>query len=81
MVISAVWLEKEALIKRLDAEIDGERDDQAALSHEAREKAEAEVMGDLLDIERHEAALAFAAWQHGLACDIAAIAARSRCSI
>jgi hypothetical protein len=51
------WLQKEALIKRLDAEIDAEADDDAALTHEARQQREAEVQGDLLDIERQEAAL------------------------
>ncbi len=46
------WLHKSALIAALDREIGTESDDPASLSHEAREKAEAEVMGDLLDIER-----------------------------
>ena len=55
------WLHKDALIKRLDAEIDAEADDKAALTHEARQKAEAEVMGDLLSVERDEAALTWRA--------------------
>jgi len=55
-----VWLHQDFLIKRLDAEIDTEADDKAALSHEARQKAEAEVMGDLLSIERDESSLV---WQ------------------
>jgi len=38
----------------------GEADDKAALSHEARQKAEAEVMGDRLTVERDEGALV---WQ------------------
>jgi hypothetical protein len=63
------WLHRDAMIAKLDAEISTEADDGAALSHEARQKAEAEVMGDLLDIERQEAALVFAAWEHGLACE------------
>ena len=41
------WLHRDALIAALDREIDTEADDKAALSHEARQKAEAEVMGDL----------------------------------
>ena len=45
------------------------RGDAGALSHEAREKAEAEVMGDLLAVEREEAAFVFAAWENGLACE------------
>jgi hypothetical protein len=55
------WTFKEVLISKLAAEIDGEADDAAALSHEAREKAEAELMADLLDIERQEAALVWRA--------------------
>jgi hypothetical protein len=75
-VALVAWLHKDALIKRLDAEIDTESDDSASLSHEAREKAEAETMGDLLDIERQEAALVFAAWEH----DLVACEHRSDCS-
>ena len=45
-----------ALLARLDALISEEADDPAALTHEARQKAEAEVMGDLLAVERDEAA-------------------------
>jgi hypothetical protein len=54
------WLHRDALIKALDREIDTEADDGASLTHEARQKAEAEVMGDLLAVERDEAALT---WQ------------------
>jgi hypothetical protein len=60
------WLHKEALIKRLDAEIDAEADDKAALSHEARQQQEAEVMGDLLAIERDESALVWRAMEERL---------------
>jgi hypothetical protein len=60
------WMFKDALVKRLDAEIDAEADDKAAMSHEARQKAEAEVMGDLLDIERQEAAFVWQAMAQGL---------------
>ncbi len=48
------WLHKDALIAALDREIASEADDKAALTHEARQKAEAEVMGDLLAVERDE---------------------------
>jgi hypothetical protein len=48
------WLHKDALVKRLAAEIDSEADDGAAMSHEARQIAEAEIAGDLLDAERQE---------------------------
>jgi hypothetical protein len=64
-----IWLHAEAIIKRLDAEIDAEADDKAALSHEARQKAEAEVQGDLLAIERDECALVWQAQAQGLPCE------------
>ena len=58
-----------ALIAVLDAQIDAEKDDPAALSHEAREKAEAEVQGDLLAVERDECALVWSAQQSLLPCE------------
>jgi hypothetical protein len=63
------WLHRDTLIKRLDAEIDTEADDAAALSHEARQKAEAEVMGDLLAVERDECALVWQAQAQNLPCE------------
>jgi hypothetical protein len=63
------WLHKDALIAALDREIDAESDDKAALSHEARQKAEAEVMGDLLAVERDESALVWQAQAQGLPCE------------
>jgi hypothetical protein len=60
------WLHRDALIKKLDAEIDAEADDAAALTHEARQKAEAEVMGDLLAVERAESALVWRAMDERL---------------
>jgi hypothetical protein len=60
------WLHRDTLIKRLDAEIDTESDDASALSHETRAQAEAETMGDMLDIERQEAALTWEAQAQGL---------------
>jgi hypothetical protein len=61
-----VWLHKDALIRRLDVEIDAEADDKAALTLEARQKAEAEVMGDLLAVERDEAVLVWQAQSQNL---------------
>jgi hypothetical protein len=60
------WLHKDALIARLDAEIDAESDDAAALTHEARQQQEAEVMGDLLAVERDESALVWRAMDERL---------------
>ena len=57
------WVIKDALVKRLDAKIAAEADDPAALSHEARQQREAEVQGDLLAVERDEAALVWQAQQ------------------
>ena len=60
------WINLEALLKRLDAEIDSEADDKNALSHDERQKREAVVLGDLLAVERDEAALVWAAQAQGL---------------
>lgn len=51
------WLHKDALIKKLDALVASEADDEAALTHEARREREAELLGDLLEQERIEAAV------------------------
>jgi hypothetical protein len=51
------WTFKDALISRLDAEINAEADDKSALSHEEREKRAAVVQSDLLDLERQECQL------------------------
>ena len=60
---------RDALIERLDAEIDAEADDKSALSHADRQKREAEVLSDLLDIERQEASLVWSAQAQGLPCE------------
>jgi hypothetical protein len=60
------WAFKDQLIKRLDAEIDSEKDDPNALTIEERQKRAALVMGDLRVIERQEAALMFKGWSEGL---------------
>ena len=54
------WLHKDALIKRLDAEIDAEADDKNALSPEMREQRAAAVQLDLLAAERSESAAVWA---------------------
>jgi hypothetical protein len=54
------------MLQRLDAMIDAESDDGAALSHEERERREAEVLADLLEVERTESALVWAALAQGL---------------
>ncbi|WP_354209566.1 MULTISPECIES: hypothetical protein [unclassified Bradyrhizobium] len=65
-VALVAWLHKDALIAALDREIASEADDKAALSHEARQKAEAEVQGDLLAVERDESWLVWSAQGAGL---------------
>jgi hypothetical protein len=60
------WLHKDALIAALEREIDSESDDKNALGHAEREKREAEVMGDLLAVERAECALVFSAQAQNL---------------
>jgi hypothetical protein len=61
-----VWLHRDALLAKLDAEIDTEGDDRVALSHEQRQQREAEVQGDLLEIERQEATLTWLAMAQNL---------------
>jgi hypothetical protein len=63
------WLFKDQLIAALDAEIAAEADDAAALTHEARQKAEAEAMSDLLAAEFSEAELVWRGQSEGLLCE------------
>jgi hypothetical protein len=60
------WLHKDELIAALDHEIDAEADDAAALTHEQRQQQAAEVALDLLEIERSESELVWAAQSQGL---------------
>jgi hypothetical protein len=60
------WLHRDALIAALDAEINTEADDGAALSIEARQTRSAEVAGDLLAAERDEAFFVWQAQAQGL---------------
>jgi hypothetical protein len=48
------WLHKDALIKRLDAEIDAKADDSNALSHAERQRQLSDQQIGLLDVERQE---------------------------
>jgi hypothetical protein len=50
-----LWRNKEAMLAALDELIDEEADDAGSLSHEERQRREAEAQADLLDIERQEA--------------------------
>ena len=70
-LLAWIMVKDAGLLKRLDGLIESECDDKAALSHEAREKAEAELLGDLLAVERDEATLMFKGWAEGLACGAA----------
>ena len=60
------WTFKDALFAALDREIDARADDKHALTPEARAKAEAEVMADLLSVEREECALVWRALSQNL---------------
>jgi hypothetical protein len=60
---------KDQFIAWLAADVDRNADPKGALSHEARQQQEAELMGDLLDIERQEAALTWQAQAQGLPCE------------
>ena len=55
------WLNKDAMIAKLDGLIMAEADDAAALTDTDRQLRTAEVMGDLLACERDEAALTWRA--------------------
>jgi hypothetical protein len=65
-VALVAWLHKDALIAALYREITAESDDAAALSPIERETRTAETMGDLLDVERQEAALVWRGQAEGL---------------
>jgi hypothetical protein len=66
MLAIEAYLHKDAMIAALAREITSEADDKAAMTHEARQKAEAEVMGDLLSVERDESALVWRAMDEKL---------------
>ena len=62
------WLFKDVLIKKLDAAIDAS-DTTGALSHEARERASAEIMVALMEVERRECTLVWRAKADNLPCE------------
>jgi hypothetical protein len=51
------WWDKAGMIARLSAEIDAVSDDSAALSDDQRQKVEAQILSDLLAVEREECVL------------------------
>jgi hypothetical protein len=63
------FLLKPTLISILDAFVDAESDDAAALTHEQRQQREAEAQADLLAVERAEAALVWQAQAQNLPCE------------
>jgi hypothetical protein len=69
------FVHKDALLAGLDALVSEEADDDAALTHEARQQQAAEVQGDLLAVERDEAALVWRAMDERLP-----VEHRSNCS-
>lgn len=64
-----VWLNKDLMIARLEAEIDAEADDAAALSDQARKKREAQIIADVLANERLEAVLCWTAMDQAMPCE------------
>jgi hypothetical protein len=64
------WMFQDALVERLDALIDAEMDTGATpLSHEERERRTAEVLGDLLSVERDESWFVWMGQSQGLPCE------------
>ncbi|MCP3459763.1 hypothetical protein [Bradyrhizobium sp. CCGUVB23] len=63
------WLWGDQLIAKLDKAIDDAADDGAALTREQREVQEAQVLSDMLAVERREVALIFAAEAQGTMID------------
>jgi hypothetical protein len=69
MLATMTWLLKPALIAALEKEIDAVADDAAALTPEQRQVKVAELMRDILSIEREESALVWRAQAQGLPCE------------
>ncbi|WP_136626025.1 hypothetical protein [Bradyrhizobium macuxiense] len=63
------WLHRDTLTAALDREIDEVADDKAALTREQRQKAEAQILADVLATEREECALIEAAQDDGITID------------
>jgi hypothetical protein len=66
MLALMTWLHRDALIAALDREIAEVADDPSAMTHEQRQKAEAQIRADLLAVERQECALIEIAQAQGL---------------
>jgi hypothetical protein len=60
------WLHKDALVAKLDREIEAAADDKNSLSSTDREKAEARVLSEQLAIEREESSFVFEAQSRNL---------------
>ena len=60
------WLHRDALIEKLEQEIDRAANDKAALSAAERAEATADVQRQLLEIERQEAVLVWRGIEQGL---------------
>ena len=60
------WLFKDAMVAALDREIISESDDDVALTPEARQERESELLGDLLEQEMLEGAATWRAIDAGL---------------
>jgi hypothetical protein len=63
------WLFGDEVVAKLEREIDACADDASALSREQREMQEAQIMADMLAVERKECALIFAAEAQGSVID------------
>ena len=64
-----VLLNRDSLIKALDAEISAESDDANAMTHEQRQKATATIMADMLACDRELSELIWRAQAEGLPVD------------
>jgi hypothetical protein len=60
------WVHKQALIERLEAEIDREPDDRNALGPDERARREAELQAQILAQDRNEAEIVWLARERGL---------------
>ncbi|UPK31873.1 hypothetical protein IVB18_05335 [Bradyrhizobium sp. 186] len=76
VVAFIAWLFKDQLIERLRAELDAVADDDAALSDQERREREAQILADLLALEREEVLLIERARSQGLPADF-----RPDCSV
>jgi hypothetical protein len=66
VLATLAWMFPDVMVKRLEAAIAAEQDDDAALSHEARELPAAKAQGDLLSVEHDIASLVWRGLDQGL---------------